>query len=76
MNTKEIIRNIFMDVLALESDEINDESSNNDLNMDSIDKAEVVMEIEIQFSINITDSEFDSLKEFKDYVAVVERKLA
>lgn len=65
-----------MDVLALESDEINDESSNNDLDMDSIDKAEVVMEIEIQFSIELTDSEFDSLKEFKDYVSVVERKLA
>lgn len=45
-----------------------------DLSMDSLDCIEIVMEIEDVYSIEIHDSESDSLKTFGDLVKLVSSK--
>jgi acyl carrier protein len=76
MDIKQSLLEIFIERLGVGLEEITPETTNNDLSMDSLDKVEIVMDIESEFRISITDNEMNALKQFKDYVAVVERKLA
>jgi len=75
-STKQTILEIFIEKLGIGLEEITDTTTNNDLQMDSLDKIEIIMEIESEFSIEMSDSEMDSLKQFSHYVDMVERKMA
>lgn len=75
MNRLTVIKNIFVDMLGVEESDLVNDASHNDLGMDSLDKVDVIMELERTFNINISDPEFDELKQFSDYVAIVERKV-
>lgn len=68
----EKIKAIFLDVLGIEPDELTNETTNNDVGMDSIDKVEIVMAIEREFIICIPSDREDELNCFMDYVNIVE----
>jgi len=74
-STKQTILEIFIEKLGVGLEEITDTTTNNDLQMDSLDKAEIVVQIEDEFNISLNDSEMDSLKQFSHYVDIVERKM-
>ena len=44
-----------------------------DLNADSLDSVEMLMEAEDEFAISITDEDADTIRTFGDAVALVER---
>lgn len=76
MKTEQIIRNIFIDTLGVDEEEIKSDSTNNDFGMDSLMKVTVIMAIEDHFGIEFSDDDMDACKQFSDYVKLVERKLA
>lgn len=76
MSNETIIRDIFVEYLGVENSDVTPDATNNDLQMDSLDKVDVVQAIEKEFGLDITDSEFDRLKQFSDYVELVERKVS
>lgn len=57
-----------------ETEIIDETSIVNDLGADSLDSVELVMELEEEFDISITDAEAEGLHRVSDYVAVVLRK--
>ncbi len=73
---REKLINIFLFELDVLIDDIDDRSTANDLGMDSVDKALIISGIEREFDIEICDTEFDNLKEYLDYVKLIEKKLA
>jgi len=75
MTTEQRIKNIFMDLFGIEDSELVPEASNNDLQLDSLDKVELLMNIEKEFGLSITDQEADGCKQFSDYVLLIESKL-
>jgi len=76
MTTEQTIRKIFTDKFDISDYELTGETTNNDMGMDSLDKVEVVMELEKEFGISIDDdTEFDPLKQLSDYVKLVEGKI-
>lgn len=75
-STKQTILEIFIEKLGVGLEEITDTTTNNDLQMDSLDKIEIIFELEQEFNISLNDSEMDALKQFSHYVDIVERKMA
>ena len=72
MGIKQRIKEIIFDHTRI--DGIHDETTNKDLGIDSLDQVEIVMEIEKQFNITIQDEEIEKLRQFSDYVTLVEGK--
>ena len=78
MNRSQILEKItplIADKLNVTEDKIT-ESSNfeNDLGADSLDKIELVMELEDEFSIEIADEDADWLKTVGDVLNILEHK--
>lgn len=46
-----------------------------DLNLDSLDMVEIVMEVEEEFDIDVYDGEVDNLKTVGEAIAFIEKKL-
>ena len=68
------VTDIMVDKLGVEPEEVkNDANFENDLNGDSLDCIEVLMEIEHEFSISVTDEEADQVKTVGDIIGLVER---
>jgi acyl carrier protein len=64
------------ELLSIEKTDIQENSSFvNDLNADSLDAVELVMNTEDEFSIDITDKEAEQAVNFKLLVDLVERKM-
>ena len=78
MNIFEKIRDIIADHLEIEEVEnIKPETSlMNDLEADSLDAVEVMMDIEDEFDIEIPDEDAEEFKNIKDIVSYVESKIA
>lgn len=78
MNIFEKIRDIIADHLEIEEVEnIKPEASlMNDLEADSLDAVEVMMDIEDEFDIEIPDEDAEEFKNIKDIVEYVESKIA
>ena len=70
--TSQRVKEVFSHLLGIEESEITNTSTNNDLGMDSLDRVEVVMELEKVFNIVIPDERMDDLKKFEDYVNLVD----
>jgi acyl carrier protein len=65
-----------VEVLRVDVDSIADDSRLGiDLNADSLDLIELIMQIEDDFDIEIPDEEAESILTFKSLVDVVEKKL-
>ena len=71
----EILRKIVVDKLRCEYDEITNESRPRDLGADSLDEIEMLIEIEKEFNIYISDQEAERIITFGDAVEVVTKKV-
>lgn len=77
MDTKTILRNIFIDSLGLEeTDFLEPTTTNNDLSIDSLDRLGIVQQMEDTFHIQVSDQEIENLRQFSDYVECVDKHLA
>ncbi len=78
MNVFEKVREIIADHLEIEDVEsIKPETSlMNDLEADSLDAVEVMMDIEDEFDIEIPDEDAEKFKNIKDIAAYVEGKIS
>lgn len=70
------VRAIFVDKLALEPEEMTSEAGlYYDLGMDELDGVEILMDLEKEFTISITDAEWEPIKLYKEVIELVSDKL-
>lgn len=55
-------------------DEVSGFKLGNDLGLDSLDRVELMMELEVEFKINILDEEFESVDSIDDLMELVYNK--
>lgn len=68
------VTNILVDKLGVEPGEVKNEADfREDLGGDSLDLVEVLMEVEHEFHISVTDEEADQVKTIGDICDMVER---
>jgi len=73
---KEKIEVILSDKLGCDFDNLTEDSNlRDDFGADSLDMVEIIMELELEFQINISWQEGENLKTFKDLTDIVELKL-
>lgn len=76
-DTFDRIKKIIIDHTDIEENKITlDSSFSDDLGADSLDVVEIVMALEEQFEIEITDEEAQNLNTLKDTVDLVNNKLS
>jgi acyl carrier protein len=73
--TEEKISHIIEESLYVKETDIHKDSKLSDFSIDSLDKVDLMMEIEDEFEINIDDEEFADLDLISDIVKFVENKL-
>lgn len=77
MNRQDIekkVTDILVDKLGVEPEEVKNEADfREDLGGDSLDLMIVIMEIEKDFSISVTDEEADQVKTVADIIGLVEK---
>lgn len=67
--TLEKVKKILADHLDIDESEITEETTLDELGVDSLDAVEVVMELEDEFGIEIQSDEIgSSVKDFVDYI--------
>ena len=64
---------IITEHLQLSDDVISDDSKFSDLGADSMDEVELVMSVEEEFDIEISDENAESVKTFSEGLALIER---
>tara|TARA_B100000965_G_C19576128_1_gene751381 strand:+ start:1635 stop:1865 length:231 start_codon:yes stop_codon:yes gene_type:complete len=73
MTTVERITKIISEELRIDKDKIVPEAHVfDDLNFDSLDSVQVVLELEKEFDIETTDDEIDSIQTIQDIIDLVE----
>ncbi len=72
--TIEKVREVLAEHLEMEIDEITEETTFEDLGVDSLDAVEIMMEMEDEFGIEIKPAEAG--KSVKELVAYIDSKLA
>ena len=73
MTNKEIIVKVISEELRIDKDKIVPEANVlDDLNFDSLDSVQVILEIEKEFDIETTDEEIDSIQTVQDIIDLVE----
>lgn len=77
MNKEEIkgkIKEIIVDKNGVEAEQVTDNTNfETDLGMDSLDRVELLMEVEKEFSIEIPDDEAEKVYTLADCVELVEK---
>lgn len=71
----EKLKPILADKLYIQEIEINTGSSFNDLGADSLDQVEVLMSIETEFNIAITDHEMEKVRTVQDVIDLISNKI-
>ncbi len=70
------LRKMVADLLSIDEADVQENSSFvNDLNADSLDAVELIMNVEDEFDICITDEEAENAISFKVMLDLVERKV-
>ena len=73
MTNKERIAKVISEELRIDKDKIVPEANVfDDLNFDSLDSVQVILEIEREFDIETTDEEIDSIQTVQDIIDLVE----
>ena len=73
MTIFERVQKLIAQELNISKDKITEESHLfDDLNFDSLDSVQIVLELENVFDIDVTDDEIDNIKTIKDIVELVE----
>lgn len=74
--TLDQLKEIIADKLGIEQKDIDLKSDfTNDLGADSLDKVELIMEIDKVFSIAIPDEEMEGIHTVQDALTIIEKKL-
>ena len=77
MNKEEIknkVKDIIVDKNGVDASEVTDTANfETDLGMDSLDRVELIMEVEKEFGITIQDDEAEKAHTLNDCVEIVER---
>lgn len=69
------VKDIIIDVVGIEPEEINDDSNlTSDLGFDDLDTVEVIMKVETEFNISISDEEIDKIETFKYLVDLTQEE--
>lgn len=72
-DTLEQVKTVVADKLGAEADEITEETRfQEDLEADSLDLVELIMALEDEYSIQISDEEAQEIRSIKDAVAYIE----
>jgi acyl carrier protein len=74
MTPREQIVEIIAEVLCVNAFEVVDEKKIDDLGADEISKAEIIIAIEEQMKIEISEEEVQAVEKVKDLIAIVEKK--
>lgn len=75
MDIFEKVRDIVIDQLNVEADEVKLETSFEDLNADSLDVVEMVMALEEEFDIEIPDEDAEKIRSIGAAVEYIKAKL-
>ena len=75
MSTFEKVRDITVEQLSVDADEVKMESSFiDDLGADSLDLVELIMEMEEAFGVEIADEELEKIRTVQDVVDFLRKK--
>ncbi len=73
MNVEEKVKSIIMEQLGVEEEEVTPAASfSDDLGADSLDQVELVMALEEEFNIEISDEEAEKIKTVQDAVTYIQ----
>ncbi len=73
MNVEEKVKSIIMEQLGVEEEEVTPAASfSDDLGADSLDQVELVMALEEEFNIEISDEEAEKIKTVQDAVNYIQ----
>ncbi len=61
-------RNVIADVLKINESEINDTSTLEELGADSLDKVEIMMELEEEYELDISDEAAEKINTVQDII--------
>lgn len=76
MSVFDSVKEVIVEILDVPPEDIKDESKLvEDLEADSLDIVEMVMQLEDKFGLQIPESAFDDLKTVKDVVEYLEKRL-
>lgn len=71
---RERLKELAVENLDIDPDQIDLDSKISDLDIDSIDLFDFIMVIEDEFSIEFSDEELDEIESFADIVSLIESK--
>jgi len=71
---RERLKELAVENLDIDPDQIDLDSKISDLDIDSIDLVDFIMIIEDEFSIEFSDEELDEIESFADIVSLIESK--
>jgi acyl carrier protein len=73
MNVEEKVKGIIMEQLGVEEEEVTAAASfADDLGADSLDQVELVMALEEEFNIEISDEEAEKIKTVQDAISYIQ----
>lgn len=70
------LKKIIMDTLVAKEEELNKDTTFESLGADSLDEVELLMYVEDEFDIDISDKEAEEIETIGDALSIVETKLA
>lgn len=73
MTTMDKVREILAYQLGINEEQVHPESTSDDLGMDSLDNIEIVMAMEEEFDVCISDEEAEKVKTVQDMVELIDR---
>ena len=71
---EEKVKDIIVDKINCEKDELTSDASFQDLGLDSLDSVELIMQMEEEFKIQISDNEAENLKTVGDVINIIKEK--
>lgn len=71
---RERLKELAVENLDIDPDQIDLDSKISDLDIDSIDLVDFIMIIEDEFAIEFSDEELDEIESFADIVSLIESK--
>ena len=74
MNIEEKVKGIVVDQLEVSIDKLTAETTFEDIDADSLDIVELVMALEEEFDLEISDQEIENIKNIGDIVKYIESK--
>ena len=75
MDIFEKVKGMIVEQLGVEEDEVKSSATFKDLNADSLDVVELVMAMEEEFDLEISDEEVENIRTVEDVVNYIEKNI-